>query len=483
MMKVFRIICFLLATIPMPGLQRLYAQTDSVFAIISERGNATYAAAALKNSEGCLKYADTEGMFFRDSSLVMTAGYMKWKKIDAEEPGGFLLFADAEGKFLAVGGNDGKVNMVKFADKASAAVFTESDDGIYTTGNGKELCLAFRRYTKSGKTDMDFCFADQGRIDGGNCIAAHTYPLSSPGTVKTVGNGGKVYEGRFNSHLVSLALDSATTSVDFTKAVLPYRLTDFKYADTTNCIVYMRSEDAECAPRQWRNVVSVNESGAHLARKMVLHDGMPFFALHPFTAGKDSLVYTRVFPKDGWNTIILPFAVSGISEETEVFVPTRIENNYVILEKSDAVKALTPYIMRLGQGGYGNVSVTFKAAEGAEVSSLSPEWKAGGLNGTFSRFEPPVSKAAYMFLSNDGCTFSLAAPGSFLAPFRCGFMFPLTEGTRGLRLTENGIVGVESTVPKTMQDKVFNTSGVRMPSADNMPKGVYIINGKKTYRK
>ena len=467
----------------MPGLQRLYAQTDTVFAIISERGNATYAAAALKNSEGCLKYADTEGMFLRDSSLVMTAGYMKWKKIDAEDPGGFLLFADAQGKFLAVGGDDGKVNMVKFADRASAAVFTESDGGICTTANGKELCLAFRGYTKSGKTDMDFCFAGKGRIDGGNCIAAHTYPLSSPGTVKTAGNGGKVYEGRFNSHLVSLALDSATTSVDLTKAVLPYRLSDFKYADTTNCIVYMRSEDAECAPRQWRNVVAVGETGAHLARKMVLHDGMPFFALHPFTAGKDSLVCTRVFPKDGWNTIILPFAVSEVSEETEVFIPTKIENNYVILEKSGAVNALTPYIMRLARGGYGNVSVTFRAEEGAEVSSLFPEWKAGGLNGTFSRFEPPVSDAAYMFLSNDGRTFSLAAEGSFLAPFRCGFMFPLAEGTRGLRLTENGTVAVKSIVRKTVQDKIFNISGVRMPGTGNMPKGVYIINGKKTYRK
>lgn len=471
------------AALPMLGVQRIYAQTDSVCAIISERGNATYAAAALKNSEGCLKYADTEGMFLRDSSLVMTAGYMKWKKVGAEEPGGFLLFADAEGKFLAVGGNDGKVNMMKFADKGSAAVFTESDEGIHTAVNGKELGVAFRRYTKSGKTDMDFCFADKGRIDGGNYIAAHTYPLSSPGTVKTCGNGGKVYDGRFNSHLVSLALDSATTSLDFTKAVLPNRLTDFKYADTTNCIVYMRSEDVECAPKQWRNVVSVNGNGAHLVRKMDLHDGMPFFALHTFTAGKDSLVYTRVFPKDGWNTIILPFAVSKVSEETEFFAPTRIENNYVILEKSGAVNALTPYIMRLGQGGYGNVSVTFTAAEGAEVSSSTPEWEAGGLNGTFSRFEPPVSKAAYMFLSNDGCTFSLAAPGSFLAPFRCGFMFPLAEGTRGLRLIENGTVGIKDFVRKTVLDKVFDINGVRIPGADSMPNGIYIINGKKTYRK
>ena len=88
-----------------------------------------------------------------------------------------------------------------------------------------------------------------------------------------------------------------------------------------------------------------------------------------------------------------------------------------------------------------------------------------------------------MFLSNDGCTFSLAAAGSFLAPFRCGFMFPLVEGTRGLRLTENGAVGVKNIVQKAVQDKVFSIDGIRMPNADTMPNGIYIINGKKTYRK
>ncbi len=482
-MKQLRVIIFLIVVLPMYGVQRLCAQSDAVCAIISDRGGSTYAAASLKNSEGCLKYADTKGMFLRDSSLVMTAGYMKWKKIYDAESDGFLLFAYAEGKFLAVGGNDGKVNMVKFVNKTSAAVFTESDYGICTTDDGKELCLAFRRYTKSGKADMDFCFVGKGRINGRNCFAARSYPLSSPGTVKTGKNGEKIYEGRFNSHLVSLALDSATTSVDFTNAVMPNRLTDFKCADTTNCIVYMRSEDAEYAPRQWRNVVSVSKTGAHLVRKTVLHDGMPFFALHPFTAGKDSLVYTRVLPRNGWNTIILPFAVSEVSEKVGFFVLSHIDNSEVMLEKSDSIKALTPYVMRLEEGGYGNISVMFKAAEGTEVSSRIPEWEADILNGTFSRFDPPVSNAAYMFLSNDGCTFSLAAEGSYLSPFRCGFMFTRVEGTKDLRLVENGTVGAENIVRKDLRHEIFSINGVRMPNAGNMPKGIYIINGKKTYRR
>ena len=457
------------------------AQTDTV-AIVSEKGEDCYAAAAIKNGEGCLKYADTQGMFLCDSSLVMTGAYMKWQKVYGGDAGGFMLLAGKEG-YVAVGGNDGMVNMTEFVGKESAAVFTEKDGRLSVNHNGSEMNLVLRQYTRSGKKDMDFCFVEKARVDGRNYFPARTYPMSSPGNVRADGLGGKIFEGRFNSYLVSQALDSATTSIDFTKAVLPEQFTDFKYTAATNCIVYIPESFAEKVPREWRNVVSVGENGAHLIRKTELCDGKPFHAPLSFTVGRDSLTYTRVFPHEGWNTLVLPFTVSETSEETEAYVSARIKNGEVILGKSDSIKALTPYLVRFERREYGNSPVTFTAAEGTEVSSFLPEWENGKFNGTLQTIRPTSPQAEYLFLGNDGYTFSPAAEGSFLLPFRCGFMFIKGEETRGLRLAKDGMVGVKTVADAQKPQMVYDINGMRMNKTDNLPEGIFIINGKKIYKK
>ena len=126
---------------------RAAAQTDTV-AIVSEKGEDCYAAAAIKNGEGCLKYADTQGMFLCDSSLVMTGAYMKWQKVDAGVAGGFMLLAGNAG-YVTVGGSDGRVNMIEFAGEESAAVFTEKDGHLSVIRNGSEMNLVLRQYTRS----------------------------------------------------------------------------------------------------------------------------------------------------------------------------------------------------------------------------------------------------------------------------------------------------------------------------------------------
>ena len=479
-MKPFCIINIFLVALSVLLAPRAAAQTDTV-AIVSDKGEDCYAAAAIKNGEGCLKYADTQGMFLCDSSLVMTGAYMKWQKVDAGDAGGFMLLAGNAG-YVAVGGSDGRVNMIEFADEKSAAVFTEKDGRLSVSRNGSEMNLVLRQYTKSGKKDMDFCFVEKARVDGRNCFPARTYPMSSPGSVRTDGMGGKVFEGRFNSYLVSQALDSATTSIDLTKAVLPEQFTDFKYTAATNCIVYIPESFAEKVPQGWRNVVSVGENGAHLIRKTELCDGKPFHAPLSFTVGRDSLTYTRVFPHEGWNTLVLPFTVSETSEKTEAYVFVRIENGEVEMEKSDSIKALTPYIVRFEGRENGNSQVTFTAAEGTEVTSFLPEWENGKFNGTLQTIKPASPQTEYLFLGNDGYTFSPAAEGSFLLPFRCGFMFLKSAETRELRLMKYGTVGVKTVVNAQKPQTVYDINGMRMNQTDNLPEGIYIINGKKIYR-
>ena len=171
-MKPFGIINIFLVALSVVLAPRAAAQTDTV-AIVSEKGEDCYAAAAIKNGEGCLKYADTQGMFLCDSSLVMTGAYMKWQKVDAGVAGGFILLAGNAG-YVTVGGSDGRVNMIEFAGEESAAVFTEKDGHLSVIRNGSEMNLVLRQYTRSGQKDMDFCFVEKTRVDGRNYLPART---------------------------------------------------------------------------------------------------------------------------------------------------------------------------------------------------------------------------------------------------------------------------------------------------------------------
>ena len=178
----------------------------------------------------------------------------------------------------------------------------------------------------------------------------------------------------------------------------------------------------------------------------------------------------------------MPFTVSVTSEETEAYVPAHIENGEVKLGKSDSIKAQTPYIVRFERREYGNSPVTFTAAEGTEVSSFLPNWENGKFNGTLQTIRPASPQAEYLFLGNDGYTFSPAAEGSFLLPFRCGFKFLKGAETRGLRLAKDGTVDVKTVMDAQMPQTVYDINGMRMNKTDNLPEGIFIINGKKIYR-
>ena len=151
-MKPFGIINIFLVALSVVLAPRAAAQTDTV-AIVSEKGEDCYAAAAIKNGEGCLKYADTQGMFLCDSSLVMTGAYMKWQKVDAGVAGGFMLLAGNAG-YVTVGGSDGRVNMIEFAgeeerEKRHGFLFR----GKNTCGRQKLLSRAYISHVLSRKCD------------------------------------------------------------------------------------------------------------------------------------------------------------------------------------------------------------------------------------------------------------------------------------------------------------------------------------------
>ncbi len=474
-MNRLRHISILLAMVLLVCAPGISAQGDEAFAILAKNGSKVSAAAAKAGNAGFLLKADVETLYLQDGSLLLTADYMRWS-VEKAANDSFALSCNGYGG-LCVGGKDGETYMTDIKSGNKGAQFFVNDSCIATCWGGKILYLVFSRQNY-------FCFIEKQTYNSYKYAKSFLQAMPPQGETMVDEWGVKTFDGHFVAKQIAAAIDSTTTAVDLTKAVLPLKLSDFNYAAPTNCLVYMRSDAAELAPRTWQNVVAVNQDGAHLIRQATLVDQCQFYAPLPFTVGEDSLHYVRFVPQEGWNTLVLPFTAGDIPEAISAFRATEIENDEIELEPCSEIKAGIPYLMRKELGAEGNTAVTFTAAGGSEVISATPEWTSGALCGTFRKLSPAKSDASYMFLSPDGFTFSLAADGSYLSPFRCGFMFDQVAHTRALSLPGNGVVAAESAkVCNAKPQKIYDIQGRTISAPQNMPKGVYIINGKKKYVK
>ncbi len=472
-MNNFRQIFLMLVMLLSVCASKISAQGDEVFAVLSKNGSKVSAAAAKVGSLGFLLKADVENLYLQDGSLLLTADYMRWS-VDKATEDTFSLYCNGYG-YLGVGGKGNELYMTEVKEKNTGTRFFVNDSCIATYSGKKMLYLVFSQKNY-------FCFVEKQSLQSGKFSKSYLQAMPAQGKTMVDEKGVKTFDGHFVAKQIAAAIDSTTTAIDLTQAVLPQHLSDFIFSAPTNCLIYMRNNAVELAPQSWQNVVAVSENGAHLVRQATLVDGCQFFAPRSFTVGEDSLHYVRFIPQEGWNTLVLPFATSTIPEDISAYRPTDIDNNEIKLECCSEIKAGTPYLVRRQSGEEGNVAVIFTAAGGSEVVCDTQEWISGTLCGTFRKFSPVTSNADYFFLAPDGFTFSRVAEGSYLSPFRCGFMFETMAQTRSLSLPGNGVVNIAGAkVYNEKAQKIYDIQGREISGQYGMPNGIYIINGKKKY--
>lgn len=448
------------------------AQADSIFAVLAAKGNNVYAASAQTDNLGYLKKAKVNDLFLQDSTLLLTAGHMQWRTVN--DDGKSLKVYCAGRGYLSVGGNDNGERMVNLTDEGKASDFKTIQNCLATTYGGKTMFLVLRR-------EQDFCFVEERLMNNPEYSRTGLQAMPPQGNVSQDGHGVKVFEGHFTPKQLSSAIDDATTAVDLTKAVLPLKMQDFTYSEPANCLVYVRDNALGLIPDSMRNVVCMSGNGAHLAREMNIVDGKRFYAPVEFTVGKDSLHYMRYIPQDGWNTLVLPFSAHVLPQVTSLYEPTGIAGNEITVEQRSGLIAGTPYLLRLNCDTTGFVAVTFTADEGSKVVADTLRWCVGRYCGTFSRFAPVCSEGAYMFMSHNGYTFSRVADGSYLLPFRCGFMFDTAVQSRAVSLPGYGITKTPNVNAATgTARQIYGIEGMRVPRPGH---GIYIIDGKKKYIK
>lgn len=399
----------------------LRAQTPG--AIFATNSAGSYAAAAETNGNGFLKVANIEGSILEDSTVLMTAKYMKWY-IDGNASATFRLYSDSA-RYISTGGHDADGTVINLGGRNTAALFFSQRGRLCTIERGDTLCLVLHRRTdKKGSTWVDFRLVSAAKVNGASSVAATLAPMPEQGTIERDIHGGKIYTGHFNAHQISTAIDNSTTSLDLTGAVLPLHPVDFTFTGATNCIVYVKPAALrKIVPRSWKNVVTVGPDGARLVRIMQIADGAPFHAMYPFTVSGDSLTYTRIVPAEGWNTLVLPFTMETAPASLVVAEITSVGDSAITLEYTRKIVANRPYLFRIAERKYDNYTAVFKTKNFFNSVPATPDVVAteqGALRGTFSQIDIADGGGKWLLLAPDGYSFAPAAAGSFLSPFRCG---------------------------------------------------------------
>jgi hypothetical protein len=326
----------------------------------------------------------------------------------------------------------------------------------------------------------------------------HIRTFISPQDVTTVGQ--KLFEGC--SKIAAIIWKDADT---------PIPANAFDGQQNPNLLLYVAN--ASLAPSVIKNVIT--PSGANIT----LTDGdgnTDFYCPQSFKATKISYShsYTKETPSSsgstsGWESIALPFDVSSITFKGYELMPTKKyekegrPNNarpFLLREMTSAgfedvseIKANKPYIIcmpnneRYVESYRIKGTVTFSATD-VEVPETNPQTSVGSSESLKANFSLQSSYSSLFAINDEG--------SMFVRGLRAVRPFEAFAITPSLTRSFIGIGGDDTTdiydILQNMAEsdpnatvKVYSTSGLllkqgkRSEVLQQLPKGIYIINGKK----
>ena len=256
------------------------------------------------------------------------------------------------------------------------------------------------------------------------------------------------------------------------------------------------------------------------AETITISEGNDFYSPIAFTV-TDKISYKRTFSRGyssdgkGWSTISLPFSVTKVTtdngaRELDWFHNTSDagKNFYlmaftsdggssVIFSHANTFEANTPYIIAVPGSEFGtnwslvNKELEFSAGDKGTVTvPATTEIVSSGNNYHFFGTLATTSAASIYKLNDDGNLFQLTSNASEV-PFRAYFTaVGGSDGVSSLGIgfgngTSTGIGPAFISTPNADRQGVYSLSGVKVAdgsSLDNLPAGIYVINGKKVIK-
>lgn len=243
------------------------------------------------------------------------------------------------------------------------------------------------------------------------------------------------------------------------------------------------------------NVIVVSETP--YTESLTLHDdGKLFYAKMDFAARKAS--YDRTFVKDKWSTLCLPFYIS----ETEL---TALKSKYDIIVEElisfdaaegklcfDTAKEILPnhpYIIRTGSDCAPFKDMDFETNVSGSSVMKDVEMDGAKMFGTFTPLKVDSSgETVYYGFSSSKGEFFRIGKNATLPSFRACIAVTASPSMIGsmpvtlslAHLVETSIEGVNAGNAAS-GEAVYNMQGHKLgaKAGEKLPKGVYIIGGKK----
>lgn len=198
----------------------------------------------------------------------------------------------------------------------------------------------------------------------------------------------------------------------------------------------------------------------------------------------DKITLTRTLTADGgWYTLCLPFDVelssSPLSGAT-VMGFSKAENNVFYFESVTTMQAQQPYLVKPA------TTVVNPVFEGTnEITSTSA--KSAGVTGCkLTATYKPMTLAAdgsNLFLGEDGVTlYQPTTEGTTMYGYRAYFNIDLTTSAKPTLVLDGEATGIEGITidGATPGGRVYTPGGQLVgTSLEGLPKGIYIVNGKK----
>ena len=414
-----------------------------------------------------------------------------WHKLEGSATvtdGGSLKIA-----ILADGGADvADVILLKNANTTSGFRTTASTEPTDIT------CYDFRRRQVSGQPSQRqnnaYSFFDRGKNQNAVIFANNkTVIAMDPANLADDEQNAtlKAQDRRHPFNVVGTTEQDAGTGV--AKALY---LTDAGYDES----------DANCLPIGYVNSSKGNNSDAYRAHGYSFCPGLAFYA--------EDLIFDRNMSQMAVKktTCMLPVAFTPeqlktyYGDDLKVYKWTNTNGNdltFTLQKDADVLNANEPYIFWGAEGSLDTRGKTAGKTDGkftiGAITSTDHNAAANhsGFPGTYAykkitRYDKDkVSEAAetrFIYNAANGVFSVVSANGANLKPFRAYFVIGVTDAAAGARQLNiffddsiiTGIDSVETTAPTS--GDIYTIGGVLVAKDGNMsglPKGIYIMNGKK----
>ena len=357
---------------------------------------------------------------------------------------------------------------------------------------GETAAIPFKVERSAGEYTIKFINSQYTGITNGE----YTYNLVSGIDVFYAdGSRGGIAKG------TKVTIPEGVVAVDLRSASVSEVVTN----GNPNTIYYIAQGATVPASLQDQNVVAGSK-----AERIALTEGYDFAAPYPFTAAQISYTMTPTMGTTGtggWQTLVLPFEVSGISADgTDItwqknkgetdfnfwlrqFSAVK-DNSSVVFGYSDRMEAYTPYIVAFPSDTWGEAfnlvgkTIVFSGTDAMIAASPRIQMSTSELSFVGTTTQATAEDA--FVLNEAGDNFDYAATTT-MKPFSAYFRDKVAQpgaASRRLKIVfDNGDNTDVATAIMSMHDgqraashEIVDLQGRRVAQPS---KGLYIVNGKK----